>query len=284
MMLARVEGLIPMATLHGWTGHSRREKLYYTLDKRLLTTFPRLIAVSDQIRGELLRAGVRPERVRTILNGIDPWIFQRNRARELPVRKDLGFRPDDIVIGAVGRLEIQKRYDILLEAFAQVRRGRRDLRLVIAGAGNCRSDLERSTRRLGLAGDCRFLGHRTDVADLHHAFDVFVQSADYEGTSNAVLEAMAMETPVIATAVGGTGELIKDGIHGLLVPSNSPGALARAIDHVFSDPSAARCRALAARRRVERELSFGARLRKVEGLYEKLMIGRLRAGWGRRRS
>jgi glycosyltransferase involved in cell wall biosynthesis len=275
LLLARAEPIVPLATVHGWTGHSRRERwLYYPLDKRALVRFPRLIAVSGTIRSELLRRGVRPERVTTILNGIDPQAFRRNPAREMEVRAALGLDPDDVVIGAVGRLEPQKRFDRLMEAFSMLRQKRRQkrsqLRLLLVGEGSARGELEAAARRLGVEKDCRLLGHRADVADLHHAFDLFVQSSDYEGTPNVVLEAMALGTPVVATAAGGTAELIKDGVEGLIVPTGDPVRLREAIERALADREATVRRAAAARARIEGPLSFESRMRAVERIYDEL--------------
>ncbi len=269
--LAKLEGAIPLATVHGWTGHSRREKFYYSMDKRLLKTFPSLITVSDQIRRTLLDAGVREDRIHTILNGIDPHEFHRDPAKEKAVRDSLGVAAQEKVIGAVGRLEPQKRFDVLLEAFARLQSSGCELRLLIAGEGGERANLERIIHRLGLVNSCRLLGHRTDIVDLHHGFDLFVQSSDYEGTSNVVLEAMAMETPVVATRAGGTAELIQDGIHGLLAPPGDPIALAAAIEQALDEPDATVQRRAAARRRIELELSFDHRMKAVEKIYEQLM-------------
>jgi glycosyltransferase involved in cell wall biosynthesis len=106
--------------------------------------------------------------------------------------------------------------------------------------------------------------------DLHHVFAVFVQSSDSEGTSNALLEAMALETPVVATAVGGTPELLRAGEDAILVRPGDAGELARAIDACLRDPEAAARRASAARRRVESTLSFTARQRELERIYVEL--------------
>lgn len=270
-LLARREKVVPVATVHGWTGHSRRERwLYYPLDKRILTRFPRLIAVSGGIRRELLRRGARPERVTTVLNGIDPAAFRRDPARSPAVRSALGLAPGDVVLGSVGRLEPQKRFDRLLEVFAALRQDRPGLRLVLVGEGSVRAELETAARRLGVEQDCRLLGHRTDVPDLHHAFDLFVQSSDYEGTPNVVLEAMALETPVVATSAGGTAELIEDGEHGLIVPTGDAGRLSEAIERALDDREATARRTAAARVRVEGPLSFQARMRAVEAIYEEL--------------
>src|SRR5262249_4620378 len=120
----------------------------------------------------------------------------------------------------------------------------------------------------------RLLGHRTDVIALHHAFDVFVQSSEREGTPNAVLEAMAMETPAVATDVGGTRELMKDDVQGLLVPRHDVRALRDVLARVLADPAAARARAAAARARVETDLSFERRMQKVAAVYDDLMRSR----------
>jgi glycosyltransferase involved in cell wall biosynthesis len=114
------------------------------------------------------------------------------------------------------------------------------------------------------------LGHVDDVPLLHHAIDLFVQSSTYEGTPNAVLEAMALETPVVATNVGGTAELITHGRDGLIVPAGDMEALAAAIHSTLADSGAAASRAAAARRRVETDLSFDCRLRALESIYREL--------------
>jgi glycosyltransferase involved in cell wall biosynthesis len=109
------------------------------------------------------------------------------------------------------------------------------------------------------------------VTDLHHGFDLLVQSSEYEGTPNAVLEAMAMETPLVATDVGGTREVAVDGQDAILVPMRDVPALVGAIRAVLADPGQARMRALSARRRVETELSFEARTRRLEAVYADLV-------------
>ena len=271
LLLARRIGIMPLATAHGWTGQTARERyLYYPAGKRLLARFPRVIAVSSDIRRELVRHGCREDRVRVILNAIDPDAFQRENGRREAIRQTIGLGPGDVVLGAVGRLERQKRFDLLLEAFAPLSRSRPDLRLAIVGDGSLRSDLTAKAAALGLGRTCLLLGHRLDVADLHHAFDCFVQSSEYEGTPNAVLEAMAMRTPIVATDVGGTRELATHGVHGILVaPGDVPG-LSAAIRQVLDDPAAAAARSNEARHRIEHDLSFQARTRRLEGIYEEL--------------
>jgi glycosyltransferase involved in cell wall biosynthesis len=275
LLLSYRAGVIPLSTSHGWTGQNARERfVYYPVGKRLLSRFPRVIAVSTDIKEHLVQRGTRADRVTVLLNAIDSDAFRRDDQRRAVVRAEFGCAPDEIVAGAVGRLEPQKRFDLLLAAFAGLSPRHPGLRLVIAGDGSLRDDLIARANALGIAAQCRFLGHRSDIADLHHAFDLFVQSSEYEGTPNAVLEAMAMETPLVATDVGGTRELAIPGKDALIIPSGDVSRLQSAIEDVLLDPAAARTRAIAARRRVESDLSFETRTRRLEGIYEDLIHDR----------
>ena len=271
-LLARASGAIPVATSHGWTGQSNRERwVYYPLDRQVLRRLPRVVAVSSDIRNTLIRAGAHPSRVTVLLNGIDPDAFKRDPAKRDLIRRQMGFLPGDQVIGVVGRLERQKRMDLLLEALAALRPGWPKTRLVVVGDGSLRDSLERQAARLGIGAICHFLGHRLDVTALHHAFDLFVQSSEYEGTPNAVLEAMAMETPIVATDVGGTRELAIPDVHALIVRPGDAGALRAAIATALADRKGAAERARAARQRVEHELSFAERTRQLEDIYDQLL-------------
>lgn len=272
LLLARATGVQALATVHGWTGHSSRERLfYYPADKRVLARLPRLIAVSSDIARELIEHGANPTRITTILNAIDHRQFRRDPAKVAAARATLGFAPQHIVIGAVGRLEPQKRFDLLLDAFATLREQHPQLRLVIAGDGSLSKALDAQRRSLHLTGAVVLTGHVTDVRPLHHAFDLFVQSSDYEGTPNAVLEAMAMDTPIVATEAGGTAELVFDGEHGRIVPIGRADRLIDAMQWALANPVAMRAMADAARRRVEGELSFETRVRRVESIYQDMV-------------
>lgn len=273
-LLAKREPVIPMSTVHGWTGHTARERLlYYPADRWVLARYPRLVAVSQHIKDVLVRAGARPGRVDVVLNAIDPDAFRRDRSRDAGARAALGIPADATVMGAVGRLEPQKNFALLIDAFARLAGDFPGTVLVIAGDGTARLDLEAHAKAKGLGARIRLLGHRDDVDVVHHALDLFVQSSDYEGTPNAVLEAMAFENPVVATSAGGTGEVALDGKQALIVPCGDGAALERAIRSCLTDSRSARERATAARRRVEGDLSFRTRMARVESIYDELAAG-----------
>jgi len=271
LLLGKTMAVKALSTVHGWTGHSLRERFcYYPADKRVLARFRRLIAVSSDIGNELIRHGASPCAVTTVLNGIDHQQFVRDRDRQHDIRQSMGFDSSHVVFGAIGRLEPQKRFDLLLDVFARLHRQHPQARLVIAGDGSQKSALTRQRAELGLENSVTLPGHIADVRPLHHALDLFVQSSDYEGTPNAVLEAMAMETPVVATSAGGTAELVEHGVHGRIVPIGDVDALHDAIESALSDPQSTSQMAARARRRVERDLSFESRVRRVEGIYHEL--------------
>src|SRR5262245_19072402 len=164
LLLSKACGVAALSTVHGWTGHSARERYcYYPTDKRILANFPRLIAVSTDIAHELVRHGAPPARVTTVLNGIDHRQFTRDAAKVAHARAALNLRPDDVVIGAVGRLEPQKRFDLLLSAFKEIHAHRPNTRLVIAGDGSLKQRLASQRDALGLGNVCQLTGHVNDV-------------------------------------------------------------------------------------------------------------------------
>ena len=275
LLLSRRCGCLPLSTAHGFTGHRLRERLLlYPADKWLLRQFPAVVAVSDELCETLIAAGVKRERIHKLLNGIDHRRYFRRANEVEQCRQALGLRPGEIAIGGVGRLERQKRIDLLLHAFAELIVRHPHLRLLIVGEGSERQACERLAVRLGLQQTCRFLGYRADMEHVYHALDLLIQSSDYEGTPNVVLEAMAHEVPVVATNVGGTHELIENGVHGLLVPPRDVQQLVAATREILHHPNQARRRAVAARQRVEGELSFDARQDALEQIYEDLMARR----------
>ena len=275
-LLAITDKIIPLTTAHGWTGHSRKEHVYYWADKILLKRFPKIIAVSSEIREEFLRKGIAGNKVEVILNGIDPDAFKRDGSRCIAARETLRLPLEKIVIGSAGRLEPQKNYDFLLDVFTELSEKNKNIFLIIAGDGSLKAHLESRVKQLNIEENCRLLGHQPDISLIHHALDIYVQSSDYEGTANSVLEAMAFETPIIATDVGGTSELIRDNIDGIIIPPRDRNALRSAINQVLKNREASTLRTISARKRIETELSFANRMAKLERIYDTLMLSKSR--------
>jgi len=266
-------GIPTIATLHGWTGHSRKERyLYYPMERRLLRSFDRVLAVSSQIRDTYLRSGGDPEKVHVILNGIDPDEFTQNSSLRDKAREQLNLNvhEDDLLLIGLGRLERQKRFDISLEAARRLRKAGQPCRLVIAGEGSQKSRLLHQITTQGLENYCHLIGHCEDVRSLYHAADILVQSSDYEGTPTVVVEAMAMQVPVVATDAGGTAELIDDSVHGRIVPCRDPQSLADAIMQTWNHRDTTAQYVFAARQRAENELSFASRTEQLLTHYKEI--------------
>ena len=226
----------------------------------------RYIAVSEEVARRMRgRFRLTASRVTIIRNGIDLALFDRPADPDL--RRWLEGQPPRPVALTVARLDPQKGLDHLLAAAAAVP----GAVFVVAGEGPERPRLERLAQELGVADRVRFLGHRSDVADLLAACDVFVLPSLFEGLPLSVLEAMAAGKPVIATCVGGTDEAVIDGESGLLVPPADSSALAAAIRKVLGDPRVAGRLGQGGQARVRREFDARRMVAEVSALYDELL-------------
>ena len=174
------------------------------------------------------------------------------------------------VVLTVARLDEQKGHRYLLEAAAQIP----EAQFVLAGDGPLRTSLEAQARSLGVEERVKFLGYRSDIADLLADCDVFVLPSLYEGLPLSILEAMSAGKPVIATHIGGTDEAVIAGETGLLVPPANPTALAAAIRSVLTDRPLAQRLASAGRARVEQEFSATKMVQQVMDVYDELLAKR----------
>ena len=228
-----------------------------------------VVAVSDAVGETAVALGVPRERVTVIPNGVDVERFADANA-DPTVRGENGAP----VVGSVGCLAARKDYRTLLDALALLVRRGRSFRLVLIGDGKERGALERRAAELGLAGRVRFLGERPDVERLLPGIDVFVLSSREEGIPNALLEAMAAGRPAVATAVGGTPEVLEDGKTGWLVPPADPAALAAALDAALGDPVEAARRGAAAQRATRERMSIHTMVERHRRFYLEAVGGR----------
>jgi glycosyltransferase involved in cell wall biosynthesis len=236
-----------------------------------------LIACSQEDRRRMIEVErIAADRVLFLPNGI----VGRPPTPGRDVRRELGIAADAPVVGSVGALRPEKRFDVLLRAAAQLVPGWSGLRVVIAGAGAERSALEALARDVGLGQRAILLGPRDDVPDVLAAIDVAVTCSDFEGSPLSVLEYMEAGLPVVATRVGGLPDLIDDGVHGRLVPRRDPATLAQALDALLGDPARRRAMGEAGRQRRREQFEFDVMVERLEDLYERLYAGRR----GRRRA
>jgi glycosyltransferase involved in cell wall biosynthesis len=218
------------------------------------------------IRDLAIREGVEPDRVVVVRNGVDLAEFDdaARRAPDPPAPE-----PNGIVSIANMHHPVKGQTDLLM-AMKEVLRARPDAHLVLVGDGVRRPHLERSARQLGIAERCHFVGHRLDAPGILSRAAIGVSASYAEGISNAILEAMSARLPVVATAVGGSPELVRDGVNGLLVPPGAPAALARGLLDLLANAQLRKRMGERGRRIVEREFSVEQMRASYDALYEDL--------------
>jgi glycosyltransferase involved in cell wall biosynthesis len=237
-MGARLAGVPIVCTTHGknYWPHASYRRMAYRWAARNARAF---VAVSADLGGFICRTLAIPDNaVRVIRNGIDPNSFKRDPRTRAGVREELAIHPTQPLLLSCGELTHVKGHEFLLRALRQVLERCPDAVVAIAGHGPLRADLEALANSLGVSARVRFLGFRTDVPALLNAADIFVMPSLSEGLPLALLEAMSVGVPVVATAVGGVPELIRDGATGWLVPERDVDALARALLGVIQSPGA----------------------------------------------
>jgi sugar transferase (PEP-CTERM/EpsH1 system associated) len=233
----------------------------------------RFVAVSDDLRTWLIETVRVPARkVTTIRNGVDVERFGRHD--RAAARRALGLDDHWVVTGTVGRLDPIKGQRGLIQAFATVAARCREARLVVAGDGPCRGELEGTVAALGLGDRVQLLGARRDVPVVLAALDVFVLPSIGEGMSNTVLEAMASGLPVVATRVGGNPELVEPGVNGCLVPAGDERALAEAIAMYGDDAHLRTLHGKASRDRAAGRFELGRMCSSYENLYAECLTRR----------
>jgi glycosyltransferase involved in cell wall biosynthesis len=250
-----------VATVHGFTGGNFKLRAYEWLQTRCYRRFDAVVAVSRPISDRVIRSGVSRERVRLLRNASRPsgMLEERDKARRV-----LGIPDATFSIGWVGRLSREKGLDLVLHALPAL--ADLDVVLTVVGDGVEHERMRQLARALGLSNRVRFAGIVLDAGRLIRAFDALILSSRTEGTPIILLEAIHGGVPIIATAVGGVPDVVS-GTDALLVPPESPAALAEAIRTTLTAPAAAAVRAQQARRRLDNEFAFEPWIAEYERIY-----------------
>jgi glycosyltransferase involved in cell wall biosynthesis len=221
--------------LRGYFGRAK-ETFYRRLERALARRTSRLIAVSPEVRDDLVALGVAPaSRFAVIPYGFD--LSARVGGDGTRTRAELGAGAETFVVGWAGRLTAIKRPLDLVRVLAALDRHGVDALLCIVGDGPERADVERLARELRVEGRCKLVGYQTELPAWYAAFDVFCLTSANEGTPVAAIEALAAGKPVVATRAGGTEAVVDDGETGYLVPVGDVDALAARLGELAADPA-----------------------------------------------
>jgi glycosyltransferase involved in cell wall biosynthesis len=268
LVLRRFWPMHLVTTVHGWV--DRRVKHYYWIDKFCLRYYDRVICVSEDLFQESLARGVPEERCSLIENAVDVVEFARTLS-PADARRKLGEAPERLVVGAVGRLQAEKGFDVLIRAADRLLAKGHDFEVWIVGEGDQQVALQALIGELGRGDRIRLLGYRTDPIDVYQAMDIFALSSLREGLPNVVLEAMALEVPLAATRIAGIPRLIEHDVNGLIVEPGSVDSLEHALGLLLSDQTLRARLGRAARASVEDRYGFDVRMRKIQKVFDDLL-------------
>jgi glycosyltransferase involved in cell wall biosynthesis len=218
----------------------------------------------------LVSRGINPDKIKVIYNGINIDRLVPDPARTAQVRESLRLAPDGWVVGISASLTPQKDHRAFLKAAQLVLRTMPRVKFAILGDGPLREELENLSDELGVRPNVFFLGNQTEVSPYLANFDIVcLCSSEMEGCSNAILEAMALGKPVVATNVGGNGELVENGRTGILIPVQNPTALADAIMACIKQPELAKEMGRCGREMIATRFSLERMVHDYETLYEE---------------
>jgi glycosyltransferase involved in cell wall biosynthesis len=268
--------LIHMFHGHSLTGYfdSHTARLFLEIERWLARRTDALVAVSEEVRNDLIRLGVaEPERFSVIPLGFDLGRFTDDAGRferRAAVREQWRIAPEAEVVTLIARLVPIKRVDRFLRIAARLAQ-RPGVRFVIVGDGELRDQLAVSNEARGLGDRLVWAGFRCDMPDVCFASDLVVLTSDNEGTPVSLIEAQAAAVPVIGTDVGGVRSAVLDGRTGLVVEMQDEPGFARAVETVLGDPALAQQMARSGREHASASFSVQRLVDDVDNLYRSLL-------------
>lgn len=246
-------------------------------DKLTNCLIDKIITNAEAVRQFIIsKTGVSPDKIVTIHNGINTKHNLNQEKMFSGEKLNLPLGAD--IIGSIGRLHEQKGFNYLLQALVLVKKEQPNFKCILVGDGKLKNYLNALSKEYNLTENMIFTGFRKDMDEIISVFDVFVLSSLWEGLPNVIMEAMNQSKPVIATAVGGTAELVQDKITGLLVPARDPAAMAQSILWILKNKEEARIMGQNGRSRIEKLFSLEKMIQKTETIYEQLLAEKVKRG------
>ena len=265
--LARVQGIV-----HAERGTIEDKERNILLQRFLWGFADQVLSVSEAHRKKVTNIIRFPhEQIKAIVNGVDTERFFPNPEIKEETRKKLGLTKGAFCIGTVGSLRPVKNQSLLFNACKVILHHFDQVEVLIVGEGPLESKLKQEVQTLGLSGKIHFAGVQPNIPEILNALDVFVLPSRSEGMPNAVLEAMACGIPVIATAVGGTPEVVEDGKSGILIASEDEPHLVQVLKELIQNHEKRLAIGIEGRRRILSHFSLKKMVSEYQALYESLL-------------
>jgi len=277
-LAARLAGVpVIIHTVHGFAFHDQepfwRQALFRSMERAASHWCDKMIFISQPLIEWALKERVTVEdKVVKIYSGIELEQFRPvTEDEKIRTREKWGIGPGDAVIGVVSKLWGGKGHTVLIEAMKEIKKEVADARLVIVGEGCLYDRLYEQVNRLGLKDSVLFTGFQMDVSEIVSTFDVAVLPSFFEGMGRVLLEAMAMEKPVVASRVGGIPDLVRDGFNGLLTTPGDVQGLADAIIKILNDRELAVRMGVNCRKMTSNQFSAEAMVKSIKKVYSECL-------------
>lgn len=261
-----------MHTAHGWILNSNRDRLKQKIQFFLLKCYPFHIAVSKATRDLMVQSGIPGKNIKVLYNSIDTSYWSKGRG--VPsLRREYNLQEGTPVVGTVGRLSREKDIPTFFNVALKILHDCPETVFFIVGdgKGDIVEELKDLAESMGLSDHVFFTGHRTDLPDIYSSFDLFLMTSLTEGLPNTVLEAMALEIPVVCTSVGGVPELIDHGETGYLCSPGDVDDLSNRVIELLTDSNKRIQLGKKERERILKYFDFNKRLSNIEKMYFDLL-------------
>lgn len=267
---AKRTGIPILSTCHGWIANNVKGKIYTSIDKFALRYFNRVITVSQYMRKQLIDTGLQYEKIEVIPNALVVEDYHINELDQ-SFRNELGVDADSLLIGNIGRLSEEKGQDIFLRAAHELLKRHGNLHFALVGIGPQEERLRILANELGILSRVSFCGYRSDMLSVYNSLDLVVQSSYTEGMPNVILESLLMGVPVVATDVGGTGEIIDHMKFGFLINSDNYIEIVMAIEDFITKPEDHKIMSIAGQSYVRNNFNHNSRVERITKIYEDIV-------------
>ncbi len=274
--ISKLKGIPIISTCHGYI-MNKDKKLWMSnrIDMFMLKYCDRIIAVSQEIMDDLARSGIDKSKIVVIQNAIEIPKGLNNLGRREEKRQKLSLGREELIIGYVGRLSEEKGIGYLIEAASILKKRTVSFKLIILGDGPKMNELKLMTKSKGLEKEIYFTGYQRNIEEWLPILDIFVLPSLMEGTPMALLEAMSLGIPVIASSVGNIPRIIDSGINGILVNPGDCKGLSKSIEMLRNDPKLRKKMATEAVNTIEKRYDVNEWYKKIERQYDILLQNKL---------
>jgi glycosyltransferase involved in cell wall biosynthesis len=270
-LISRRIGIPTLTTAHGWITNTLKSKIYTFVGKNCFRFFDKVIAVSPKIHKTISSFGVQDSQLELIYNAIVAENYIRENYTPGYLRERFEIPSEYKIIGNIGRISPEKGQKDFVRAAAKLLNVRQDLAFVLIGNGPDFEAVKSLVTELNIEGNVFFTGHEKEIRPIYRDLDLFALTSYTEGFPNVVLESLCMDVPVLATDVGGTGDIVTHLQTGFLTEAGDVDKIVEGLNYLLNNPEHAVKMVENGKQDIMTKYEFSIRVRKIEALYESMV-------------